>query len=337
MTVSRLPVRARAAVLGFSAALVVMGVSRISTAEPSVVVAVDCPELGDEPRAALEARARAELMVREIAGTLVVRCRESAQLSWHPLAGDSVQSSVALAGAAPTDVERILEALDPLLGPRTNPEPGPAPDAGAASPSGTSTAPPPPAPTVAPVVTPLARPEPVAPPATQASAQNEDEGAWSVAAGGVVERWSSEVVGAAGGRARGELGLPGRFSMNAGAAVLLGLEAPSDVSARMVRFLAGGEWAIDVKRHLRVGVEASVDLLHASPAASLQTAAADQTLLGGGVHVAYAVRVASFGVVTGPTLGFHPGPAKVELGDHEIFRVPSVLLGWALDVELGPI
>src|SRR5262245_20229034 len=80
------------------------------------VVAIDCPSFDGETRAALDARARAELLVRSRAGTLIIVCQGSdATLTWHPLDGSPTARTMPLADDARASIDRFLEALDLLL------------------------------------------------------------------------------------------------------------------------------------------------------------------------------------------------------------------------------
>src|SRR5271154_3468731 len=70
---------------------------------------LDCPELDDETRAVLEARARAELASEPLpAGALTIRCGSgSATLSWQPAGSEPRERSARLDGVG--DVDSVLE------------------------------------------------------------------------------------------------------------------------------------------------------------------------------------------------------------------------------------
>ena len=62
---------------------------RLAHAQPSVAVLVECPGLDSELRAAVEARARADLLVKRLQpGRLLIMCSaDQATAEWRPEAG----------------------------------------------------------------------------------------------------------------------------------------------------------------------------------------------------------------------------------------------------------
>src|SRR5882724_13633190 len=97
-------------------ALALLLFARPGMGSPDVTVAVDCPGFDAEGRAALDARARADLLVRNDGGTLVIVCRgNTATLSWHPLAGAPSTSATPITDDARASADSVLEALDTLL------------------------------------------------------------------------------------------------------------------------------------------------------------------------------------------------------------------------------
>jgi hypothetical protein len=301
-------------------------------ADPSAVsVRVDCPALGEERRAALESRAKTDLLVRREKGTLAVICeRDAVQLRWQPAAGGASEHSIPLATDAIATEEQILEALEVLLNPH---EPGPvtpSPPAPAAAPP----KPPPPSPP---------RPTVFAPPSAIAPAPVRESTVWpyfELLAGVGVEAWSSQVIGVLGPGARvrwAPFDRFDRFAVSGGAAIAWTLKAPEDVSARAVRIHAGGEYHFDSQRRWRVGVAAQLDLLHASRSVNGVEETADERALGGFVRAQYALTARPLLIVIGPTLGFRGRPVKVQIGQRELFSVPVLAPGFTVEVGFGPL
>jgi hypothetical protein len=305
-------------------------------ADPSgVSVQVDCPPLAEEPRAALESRAKTELLVRREKGILVVVCRRGAvQLRWQPAAGSVSEHSIPLAADAIATEEQILEALEVLLNPfepkPVTPSP-PAPPPAAAPPK--PLPPSPPGPTVL-----------APPPAIEPTPVRENAGAaWSyfeLLAGVGVEAWSSEVTGVFGPGAR-VLWAPfdrfGRLAVSGGAAIAWTLKSPEDVSARAVRIHAGGEYHFDSERRWRVGLGGQLDLLRASRSVNGVEETADERVLGGVVRAQYALTARPLLVAIGPTLSFRGQPVKVQIGQRELFSIPVLAPGFTVEVGLGPL
>lgn len=301
--------------------------------EPTVVTAIDCPRLGAEQKAALDARARVEFLVRQLSGTLVVVCRETAELTWHSFDHPPVRETVPLAAEPRATVEQILAALDPLLAGQSQPT------TPATSTPGMDPQPALPTPTSIPV-TPAPTPLPDSPPPlptpvdTRSTAQARSHGIF-VQAGALGELWSGALPGALGPRVSARFELPNRFAIDAGGTLLFGLTSPDDVSARLVRVHAGGEYAFDGARRFRAGIDVFVDSLHATASQNLGTA--DKSVGGMDVRLSYAWGSGPFGLVLGPTLNFHPGPVRVELGTRELFHIPAVSAGVVIEAAFGPL
>jgi hypothetical protein len=301
-------------------------------AQPAPVLAIDCPELGAEPRSALESRARADLMVRRESGTLVVVCSPGvARLSWHPLRGASVESTASLPSDPRIAVDGLLEAIDALLGP-SEPIMGPpepvlpdtsnAPMAGASTvPGGPRAADPAPASGVVAAAPPAPAPVGV-----------------GVAAGASLELWSQAVIGTLGPEARVQLVVPRGLALTAGGGVSWTLASSMGVSARVIRLLAGAEYAVDDAGRVRVGANAFADGLRAIPDPSLQTAATTRTTFGVGLRASYAfISSQPFQLLVGPTLSLRPSPVRVNLDANEVFRVPVLAVGLTAELAFGPL
>ena len=303
--------------------------SRPAWADPSgASVQVDCPALGEERRAALESRAKTELLVRRESGTLVVVCRpDGVQLRWQSAAGRASEHSIPLAADAIATEEQILEALEILLNP---PEPAP-PVAAPASPQQPTPKPRPPP-----------RPEPPAPamqpapvPAVEKAEASRTH--FELLAGATAELWSSEVGGAVGPGARAIWALPSGFALSGGAVVAWTLKSPEEVNARTVRLHAGGEYHVDSARRWRIGASVLIDFLHANRDAGGVEETADERILGASLRAQYALSSPPFVVVLGPTLSVRTAQVDVQVGRREIFSIPVVAPGLTAELGVGPL
>jgi len=325
--------RARGRVLGSLAlcGAVVGGTSALAGsahAEPAgtVVVAIDCPALMPESRAALEARARAELIARRESGTLVVQCGSGvSHVTWDPSTG-VVEATLPMAADAGAFADDVLGALEGLLtsGDAAVAHEAPTVPVAPAAPAEPTRVPD--APRRAPAVAP---PEPGTPPSSVARARHSEatprRAAIAVAAG--LELWSSPVFGAAGPEARGVLSVVPGVALSAGGALLWTLRAPESVAARVVRPLLGVDASFAKHGRVRVGVDVLLDVLQAYPVGALPTEPVSDARPAARFRAAYALSAGPFDVVLGPTLGLRAGPTRVEFGDHEVFRVPPVVFG----------
>jgi hypothetical protein len=312
---------------------------RVSAEGSGVSVEIDCPQLGEEPRAALEARAKAELLVRREQGTLLVSCRlEAADVRWTPASGDPVEHRIALAADAVATEEQILEALELLLRPHQPQSATP----NSPVPAETPATPPKPLETP-PAKPPPARPSPSPP---HAFPPPERRVAPSAAAeapyfellfGPALELWSSEVAGVLGPRARVMAALPGGWAVSAGAAVAWTLRVPEDVSGRAVRLHVTGEYHLGHQRRWRVGAGALVDFLHAARDTAGSTQTENETIFGGIVQAHYAFLGPPVQLLLGPTISGRAAAVRVEIGDREIFSIPVVAFGATAELAFGPL
>lgn len=302
-------------------------------AESPVVVAVDCPALGAEQRAALESRANAELLVRQESGTLVVVCEKGrAQLSWHSSKGTSPRTSVPLAADERVTVDRVLGEFDRLLN-----EAADAPSSAEDDVGGLASAPSAP-PVTKPLPATASDPGVVLSPPPSIPKEREDaSGSIGVSAGAALELWSSSVAGALGPNVRVEVALQSHWVLDVGGSVRWTLLAPDGVSGSLVRLHAGVIYVLDDARRFRIGALGLVDVLRATPEASLHTASVNHTVLGAGLHVDYVLLDAPFRVVTGPTLSGRLGAVRVEFGDQQVFSIPAVAVGWSVEGLFGPL
>ncbi|HEX4340506.1 MAG TPA: hypothetical protein VH062_31575 [Polyangiaceae bacterium] len=318
-----------ASVLG----IVVATLPLVAGADPTVTLAVDCPGFDAETRAALEARAKAELLVRNAPGTFVVACRgPSASLSWHPLAGRPAVTVATLDADARASVERVLEALDTLL---TTPAPAPA-ESVANTPAPLPVLAPEPVATVVRPPPVLALPPPSTPP-TELPPRTSQWPGLLVSAGVATELWSK--TAALGPRARLLVPVTSHLELGALVTVLFTTRSPESVSGRSVRIGATGDCGVDRGSRFRVGAGVFADLVHASATVGSD----DATEFGAMLHATAALVEAPVRIELGPTLVVHPKPIDVILGpkrdgsETTEFGLHPFTAGLVLDITAGPV
>jgi hypothetical protein len=299
-------------------------------ASPDVTVAVDCPGFDAEGRAALDARARADLLVRNDGGTLVIVCRGSiATLSWHPLTGAPSTSATPITDSTRSSIDGVLEALDVLLAPpAANEEETPVVAPEATPPEAT-----------APPLQP--KPAELAPPRAQMDSPAVDRstvvsrGRRSVevvlGAGTAAEFWTG--TAALGVRGLVAIPLPLRLAAGATGTVLWDLASPSGVNARLSRVALGGEYGVDRAERFRVGADGFVEFLHAASGAN---GADDKTAFGGAVHASAALLLKPVRIQAGPIFELRPNELRVQLGASDALAVTHFTFGLAVDVAFGP-
>jgi hypothetical protein len=309
-------------------ALISVFSARSGRADPAnISVQVDCGELAEEQRAALESRANAELLVRRQPGTLFVTCRGGrVGIRWQPASGNAVENEIPLP-ADPRDAEEdVLEALELLLQPAAPPEAAPEQRAPATAPAPPKTPEPPP------VAEPAAHPRPVEP-----AAERGTSPFFEVLAGAAFELWSSEVTGALGPRARVLFAFPGGWALTGGGQIAWALRAPRDVNGRDIRGHLGGEYHIDPGRRFRIGAAAFVELFQAVRDTTSATDSENETVFGAALDARYVLFGAPLGVALGPTVSARTGTVRVAIGADEIFHIPAVTLGFGAELVWGPL
>ncbi len=311
-----------------------------ATAQDVVTVAVDCPAFDAESRSALEARAHAELLVRMTPGTFVAVCREGeAQLTWHPLTGVPVATTVSLDPDPRTSIDRVLDGLGGLVTAAVaTASAAPSSNDGAAQASPVSA---PPAPTMAPTLPPALPAAPVRD-AAVSRASRRGFGGVLLGAGMGAELWTN--TAALGPRATVLLSLPARFEAGAAATVFFTLRSPSDVSGRDVRLALSGAHALDEGERFRVGADVFLDQIHA---AAPGAGSASHAIFGGLLRATVAVVTHPLRAELGPTLAIHapvfaqigPGPDGSREGTTGgiAFQLPRFTAGLVLDVFVGPL
>jgi hypothetical protein len=317
--------------------------SRAFAQDANVAVTVDCPPLGDEQRAALDARARAELLVRHASGSLSVTCADGANavVSWHPSSGggEGATKNLPLTSDPPAMVDLVLGSLDALIGgdtPQSSSAATPpviapvAPVASVASPM--------PGAPVLPMAPVMAPPFYGAPPRAvhPARAQKNDFLDTFVSVGVAVDFWSSSIGGGLGPRAAVRVVLPEQFAVDAGGELLFGLAMPDAVAGLVGRLYAGGEYDIDDDRQFRAGVDLDLDVVHLSPDASTHASGATKVLPAATLRFGYAPPLV-VPIVFGPTLTVHTGPLRADINGAEAFSIPTFSVGLFVEGDIGPL
>jgi hypothetical protein len=285
------------------------GVSAITVsarADPGrATLRIECPTLGGEARAALEARGEAELVAQpSLTGEVVVHCENGdAVLRFAPPDGALRERRVALG----TDgVDEILVAIHALVfdARRTAPPVSAAP---AVQPN------------------PAPAPPPAAPPASTSVRRGLRVGALAALNAELWRGGIPAVLGVAGGVAVSPWEA---WSVRLRVAPEWGLGTSSGIRAWALRAELGVAWTARDWLAVEAGTSARSLWVNATgtTVAQLQTAT-------GGVFVAARGRVslgaASFEV--GPRVDWLFAPVVVDRGSSEVFRVPAVVPG--LEVE----
>jgi hypothetical protein len=298
-------------------ALVLLSPATIARAEPGhVSLRIECSALDADARAALEARAQAELVSEPLpSGEVEVVCdaTSSATLSWTPGGGKRRERRVELTAEMGTIDDTILASLHTLLFEEGSP-PAPPPSA----------LPPPPAPPVSPIEqTPSQSASEPPVPSTQPRRIHV-----AGIGGGDVEVWQGGVNFALGAYTGLSVSPRERWAISVAVAPQWGLGSAAGISAWGLRAVGRIEYAL--LPQLRIGVGASARTLWVSASAAAPTRL-EGTTVGPVLSARYVI---SFGAVT-----FAVGlkgealvrPIVVELAGVEEFRVPSFVAGVTVD------
>lgn len=223
---------------------------------PQVTVA--CTALGTEPAAAFEARAHAELAVRELAGNLSLTCTDDARLVWTPT---GAPARTAILDASSLSIDGLLEAFSALLSESSASPPEGREQRAADAP--TLVVPPSPTSTGQEGATPEQTEQPAEPvaggggtqlvpdPQKDATARvvlplpvgsSQVAAAFRVALGVAGELWGTEP--ALGISAAGWLRVAPRLSLGGDALWLKGLSPPDDFSLQVVQLALGARYAL---------------------------------------------------------------------------------------------
>jgi hypothetical protein len=318
--------------------------------EGEVPVRVDCPALTEEQRAALESRAKAELLVRHESGTLLIACSAGAAVvRWQPQAGAAREDRIELGSDARRTQERILEAVDRLLSPAPVSavpappvaEPAPVQPAAELPPLPPALKPPAPKPRASRAPAPMPRaPQSTAVPAPRALAPqpaSSDEAPFVEVLGGAgFELWSSEAGAVLGPEARVVAGLPAGWAISAGALLAWTLRAPEDVSGRLLRGRLGAEYHLGPARRFRVGAALLLDWLTATRDVEASSETEHDLGLAGLIGARYLLFAPPLRLALGPDLTLRGAPVRVVIADREVFRIPALAAGASAELVFGP-
>jgi hypothetical protein len=334
------PVRIRRLVHRFGTACAILaqlGASAPARAQGSEVgLQIDCPPLDEASRAALEARARAELSSAPLpGGEVFIECAGgSATLVWQPRGDARRASRVMLGPDLAATVEALLGALDTLLFEKPersdgDPPAGPPPE----SPSPASPPPASPPPTVAPPV--VEPPAPVdsrtAPTPDAAASGRRAPVAFGLTVGIDSELWHGAVPGAMGAHVGGRIEAPGGWSATLAVGALWGLGSAQGLGSRTLRVVAGLDYI--VVPHVQVGLGADARLMTVTTDGSLGPTARDGATAGALLTARYVLRSGRLGLSAGPQAELLARPLIAEIAGSEVFRVPSVMAGFTVDVS----
>jgi hypothetical protein len=303
--------------------------------ESDISLRFDCPVLDPANRAALEARARAELTSAPLRqGEVAIECRgDSATVAWQARGAPRHENTVRLPSDAASTVEVLLEALDALLFEKpaatTSSEPAAEPAATAPAPEA---APPPTSEqkAVPPVAT--VAPAPAATtPAQDTSAAASSSYSLALTLGGDSELWRGAIPGALGVHAGGRLQGPGAWSITLSGGVLWGIGSAQGLSSRTLRVVAGVDYL--VVPHVRLGVGADGRLMTVDGDPSVAPASHDGATVGALVSARYSLSIGALDLSAGPHAEVLAYPLVAHLGNAEVFRVPTVMVGFVVDVD----
>jgi hypothetical protein len=259
---------------------------------------VECPALGDEARAVLEARAQAELVSERLPdGEVTVTCEAtSASVAWVPRGGPRRVRTLELAGDGASIDDRILVALHALLFEETGPPPVDEPDVREAAPAQEGSP---------------ARRFPIA-----------------GVAGGDTELWHGGVSVALGAYT-GLLVSPwNRWTFVVVVAPQWGLGNASGTSAWGLRAVARVDYEVVPHVELGLGVSGRSLWVGATGAAQSQL---EGTTAGAIVAARYVVGLGPIELSVGPHLEALVRPIVVDVGGSEVFRVPSFVGALTVD------
>jgi hypothetical protein len=269
-------------------------------------VRIDCPALEAQQRDALEARLRADVMVRETpSGTLLVLCgAEHGSVQWAPEAGAATVRSFDIGKDHATFVDQLLSAVDlvlPVKATEVVAREAPAPRE------------PEPEPHIEPNV------------AATSSRLPDDPSGTALVAGAVAEAWDVGGLGVAGGAL---LGLRARFRGRWTARLYgeaMWLANPPDLyrvsavggNATLGAFIdRAADW------ELGIGFAAATIAIDADE--PLRPSRHQRTAVGGLLYGAHHVQIDRVTLSVVPELRFYPSPVVVHQNGSEQLRLPAV-------------
>jgi hypothetical protein len=286
--------------------LLVPGMPRLGWAQTAGVdLSMDCPALGEDGLAALEARTRAELASRSLAGKLTVCCAStSGVVAWAPPGEAARERGVPLGSDRGASIDALLEALHALIVEGIAPEPPATPL-------------PPAAADVPPVVLPRV---------SRALARHT----LAATIGVDSELWSGAIAVAVGGHLGARIAMSNDWSLTVLAGPEWGLGNAGGIRAWALRT----EVSIDFEPipNLRIAVGVTGRALWIDGATATSTSPGKT---GGGLaSLRYVLPLGAFDLSVGPTIEALVRPVQiVEVGGSEIFRIPSLLPGLSLEAS----
>jgi hypothetical protein len=273
---------------------------------------VECAALEDEARAAVEARAEAELVSEPLPeGEVSVTCSATtATLAWAPKDGEPRERKVDLAADRATIEDAILAALHELLFEQAHPPPPPPP----------------------PVVKPVAPLEPEEttdePPPPETPAPHRVRVAGIV--GADAELWHGGISVALGAYTGIAISPWKRWTMSLVLAPEWGLGSTNGISAWGLRAFARVDYAVVSRVELGLGVSGRALWANATDATTSQLVG---TTAGATLSARYVLPVGPIALSAGPRLELLARPIEVDFAGSEVFRVPTFVAGVTLDAS----
>jgi hypothetical protein len=279
-------------------------------ADHAPALGIECPALGLDDLAALEARARAELGLSGRRGAAVSIDCDARRVLVSSEGRAPVERRVAAELQGVAFVDALVNTLHALL---VEKPPGEAPP-------------------------PIVRVVPAEPVSEDVVVVPERRRSMGVAiAGGVdSELWSGAIAAALGGHVGVRLAMNARWSAELDGGIVWRLGAtPQGLEGRTIR----GALQVDYApiEPLRIGLAAETRILVASATGSTAPSTRDAVTVGAMAVARYAIRAGRVEILVGPQIEVFAWPVVVQADGSESFRLPSVLAGVSLEaaIDLG--
>jgi hypothetical protein len=301
-------------------------------AEPALEVVVDCPPLDAERRAAVEARVRADLLVKRLAqGRLTITCgTDQATVQWRTGAEPPATETAALADSSELVDQLLALALQATSRPSQPPRPAAAEPGSAPQPEPVARAEP-----AQPAVQRLSPPAPAAghfsPSATRPLSRITR---LSLSAGASAEAWSGDLAGAFGPR----LGLGVSWEERAG----LELVGAVQWAPQQSEGVSATQLEVAVESRLRVygrwWLSGAVGVSDLRVSTELERSEDSEKLL---VETAWLAGRGAFDVApltawVGPELHVYSAARIVRIEGRDVFSVPAVTAALGAGLTLTP-
>jgi hypothetical protein len=267
---------------------------------------VNCGDLTTEGRAALEARARAELASAPLpAGEVAVTCADrAAVVTWWAADGGFREANVALVPDQALAVDALLGTIEALrAGDR---------------------------PRVAVVAPPTARVEgPRAPGPARADLAPPAFYRLGAVVGMEGELWQGAIGGALGARFGPRVSSPGGWSLAITGGVGWGLATTQGIRAQTLSAMLGLGYA--PFRHLELGLGAEIRVLTATAAGPTGSTELHDTTEGALASARYVLARGPLRLAIGPQIEALAQPFLVQVSGREVFRIPTFVAGFSID------